>query len=92
MHAGQNIDAGGQMQLDQAMGDAFGLLAIGAGAENDLKIGHRYFLSNPGAGREQPRAMFTKYGSFYPKRENFHLKEEAKQRFTEKIEQIARRL
>jgi hypothetical protein len=29
------------MQLDQALGDAFGLLAIGAGAENDLKIGHR---------------------------------------------------
>jgi hypothetical protein len=35
--------------------------------------------------------MFTKYGSFYPKRENFLLNEEAKQKFTEKIEQIARR-
>ncbi len=50
LHAGQDIDAGSQMLLDQAMGDAFGLLAIGAGGENNLKIGH----------------MFTKYGSFYP--------------------------
>jgi hypothetical protein len=38
------------MQLNQAMGDSIGLFAIGAGAENDLKIGHRYFLSNLGAG------------------------------------------
>ena len=31
--------------------------------------------------------MFTKYGSFSPKRENFHLSDEAKATFTEKIEQ-----
>ena len=49
LHARQDIDAGSQLLLDQAMGDAFGLLAISAGGENNLKIGH----------------MFTKYGSFY---------------------------
>ena len=32
--------------------------------------------------------MFTKYGSFSPKRENFHLSDEAKATFTEKIEQV----
>jgi hypothetical protein len=31
--------------------------------------------------------VFTKYGSFSPKRENFHLSDEAKATFTEKIEQ-----
>jgi cell division protein FtsB len=31
--------------------------------------------------------MFTKYGSFSPKRENFHLSNEAKGTFTEKMEQ-----
>ena len=31
--------------------------------------------------------MFTKYGSFSPKRENFPLSDEAKETFTEKIEQ-----
>jgi hypothetical protein len=36
--------------------------------------------------------MFTNYGSFYPKRENFSLSEEAKQKFTEKIEQNATEL
>jgi hypothetical protein len=41
--------------LDQPMGDALGLLAVGAGGKNNLKIGH----------------MFTKYGSFDRKRENF---------------------
>ena len=40
LHARQDIDAGGQTLLDQAMGDPFGLLAIGAGGKNDLKIGH----------------------------------------------------
>jgi hypothetical protein len=41
--------------LDQAMGDALGLLVIGAGGKNNLKISH----------------MFTNYGSFNRKRENF---------------------
>jgi hypothetical protein len=45
------------MLLDQAMGDSFGLLAISTGGENNLKISH----------------MFTKYGSFQLKRENFLL-------------------
>ncbi len=36
--------------------------------------------------REQLRDVFSKYGSFYPKRVNFHLTEEAKQKFTKKIE------
>jgi len=31
--------------------------------------------------------MFTKYGSFGPKQENFPLREEAKPRFTENIRQ-----
>ncbi|HEV2274258.1 MAG TPA: phosphoglucomutase/phosphomannomutase family protein [Acidobacteriaceae bacterium] len=35
--------------------------------------------------REQLDRAFAKYGSFYPIRENFHLTEEAKQKFTEKI-------
>jgi hypothetical protein len=45
------------MELKQPMGDAFGLLAIGAGGENDLKIGH---TRSP---------VFTKYGSFLGKDE-----------------------
>ena len=36
--------------------------------------------------RDQLNRVFTKYGSFYPKRANFHLTEEAKQKFTKKIE------
>ena len=32
--------------------------------------------------------MINKYGSFSPKRENFHLSDEAKATFTEKIEQV----
>jgi phosphoglucomutase len=35
--------------------------------------------------REQLNRAFSKYGSFYPRRENFHLTGEAKQKFTEKI-------
>lgn len=35
--------------------------------------------------REQLARAFGKYGSFYPRRENFHLTAEAKQKFTEKI-------
>jgi hypothetical protein len=42
------------------MGDTFGLLAISAGSQDNLKIGH----------------MFTNYGSFYFKRKNFLLSEE----------------
>jgi phosphoglucomutase len=34
---------------------------------------------------EQLKALFAKYGSFYPVRENFHLTQEGKQKFTEKI-------
>jgi hypothetical protein len=33
------------------------------------------------------RGGFIKYGSFSPKRENFHLSDEANETFTEKIEQ-----
>jgi hypothetical protein len=55
LHAGQDIDAGGHLLLDQAMGDALGLFVIGAGGKNNLKISH----------------MFTNYGSFDRKRENF---------------------
>jgi hypothetical protein len=55
LHAGQDIDAGGHLLLDQAMGDALGLFVIGAGGKNNLKISH----------------MFTNYGSFNRKRENF---------------------
>jgi hypothetical protein len=39
------------------MGDALGLLSIGTGGKNNLKIGH----------------MFTNYGSFDGRRENFPL-------------------
>jgi hypothetical protein len=39
------------------MGDTFGLVAISAGGQHNLKIGH----------------MFTKYGSFYIHRKNFLL-------------------
>ncbi|HEY4050019.1 MAG TPA: phosphoglucomutase/phosphomannomutase family protein [Acidobacteriaceae bacterium] len=34
---------------------------------------------------EQLKQAFAKYGSYYPVRENFHLTEDAKQKFTEKI-------
>jgi alpha-D-glucose phosphate-specific phosphoglucomutase len=34
---------------------------------------------------EQLQALFTKVGSFYPVRENFHLTAEAKDKFTEKL-------
>ncbi len=34
---------------------------------------------------EQLQALFAKVGSFYPVRENFHLTEEAKNKFTEKL-------
>jgi cell division protein FtsB len=37
--------------------------------------------------RDLREALFTKYGSFSAKRENFHLSDEAKETFTEKIEQ-----
>jgi hypothetical protein len=37
LHAGQDIDAGSHLLFDQATGDAFGLLAIGAGGKNNLK-------------------------------------------------------
>jgi hypothetical protein len=57
LHTRQDVDAGSQMLLDQPMGDSFGLLAISTGGENNLKISH----------------MFTKYGSFHLKRENFLL-------------------
>jgi hypothetical protein len=59
LHAGQDIDARSHLLLDQPMGDALGLLAIGAGGKNNLKIGH----------------MFTNYGSFDRKRENFPLRD-----------------
>jgi hypothetical protein len=52
LQAGQNIDAGRQLELDQAMGDKVSLFAIGAGGENDLKIGH------------EVTSGLTKYGSF----------------------------
>ncbi len=53
----QDIDARSQALLNQPMGDTFGLLAISAGGQDNLKIGH----------------MFTKYGSFYSKPKNFLL-------------------
>ncbi len=34
---------------------------------------------------EQLKQLFTKYGSFYPVRENFRLTDDGKQKFTEKI-------
>jgi len=37
--------------------------------------------------KEQLARAFAKYGSFYPRRENFHLTGEVKQKFTEKIRQ-----
>ncbi len=36
---------------------------------------------------EQLRTLFAKYGSFYPVRENFHLTDESKEKFTEKVKQ-----
>lgn len=36
---------------------------------------------------DQLKELFTKYGSFYPIRENFHLTDKAKRNFTEKIKQ-----
>ena len=55
LHTGQDIDAGSHPLLYQATGDASGLLSIGTSGKNNLKIGH----------------MFTNYGSFDCKRENF---------------------
>jgi hypothetical protein len=57
LHTRQDIDTRSQTLLDQAMGDTFGLLAISAGGQDNLKIGH----------------MFTKYASFYFRRKNFLL-------------------
>jgi alpha-D-glucose phosphate-specific phosphoglucomutase len=37
--------------------------------------------------KEQLQRVFGEYGSFYPRRENFHLTAEVKQKFTEKIKQ-----
>ena len=52
---------------NHAMGNAFGLFAVGASAQNDLKIRHRF--------NHIDMSMFTKYGSFDPKQENFPLRE-----------------
>jgi hypothetical protein len=68
LHAGKYIHAGGKLQFDQAMGNAFRLFAVSAGAQNDLKIRHRF--------NQIEVPMFTKYGSFDPKQENFPLREE----------------